>query len=156
MLTKRTLIGLIVGIAIIALGGYSLISQLGPTVAVNENFIIDVGDPVSLTIPAPINAPQSLTIKGETFDLKLNSPGDGLQIPNTSYKEELTLDWTHSEDGESKIQIQNTGNTELNIVATTEQTPNPIGFTFDIMVITSGIVIIGFSMGFTLRKPKGF
>ena len=56
MLTKRTLIGLIVGIAIIALGGYSLISQLGPTVAVNENFIVDVGDPVSLTIPAPINA----------------------------------------------------------------------------------------------------
>jgi len=24
------------------------------------------------------------------------------------------------------------------------------------MVITSGMVIIGFSMGFTLRKPKGF
>ena len=156
MLTKRTIIGLIVGSAIIALGGYSLLSQLGPTVAVNENFVVDVGDPVSLTIPAPIDASQSLTIKGETFDLKLNSPGDGLQIPNTSYKKELILDWTHSADGESKIQIQNTGNTELNIVATTEQTPNPIGFTFDIMVITSGIVIIGFSMGFTLRKPKGF
>lgn len=156
MLTKRTIIGLIVGIAIIALGGYSLLSQIGPTITVNEHFFLEVGNPILLTIPAPANAPQSLKIIGNTFDLKLESPGDGKQIPNTSYKNELKLDWIHSEDGDSKIKIQNTGNNELEITAVTEQTPNPIGFTFDIMVITSGIVIIGFSMGFSLRKPKGF
>ena len=156
MLTKRTIIGLIVGSAIIALGGYSLLSQIGPTVTVNEHFFLEVGNPILLTIPGPANASQSLKIVGDTFDLKLESPGDGKQIPNTSYKNELNLDWIHSEDGDSKIKIQNTGNKELEITAVTEQTPNPIGFTFDIMVITSGIVIIGFSMGFSLRKPKGF
>ena len=156
MLTKRTIIGLIVGSIIIALGGYSLLSQIGPTVTVNEHFFLEVGNPILLTIPAPANAPQSLKIIGDTFDLKLESPGDGTQIPNTSYKNQLKLDWIHSEDGDSKIKIQNTGNKELEITAVTEQTPNPIGFTFDIMVITSGIVIIGFSMGFSLRKPKGF
>ena len=156
MLTKRTIIGLIVGSAIIALGAYSLLSQIGPTITVNEHFFLEVGDPIFLTIPGPVNASQSLKIIGDTFDLKLESPGDGKQILNTSYKNELKLDWIHSEDGNTKIKIQNTGNKELEITAVTEQTPNPIGFTFDIMVITSGIVIIGFSMGFSLRKPKGF
>lgn len=156
MLTKRTIIGLIVGSIIIALGSYSLLSHIGPTITVNEHFFVEVGDPISLTIPGPANAPQSLKIIGDTFDLKLESPGDGKQIPNTSYKKELNLDWIHLENGDSKIKIQNTGNKELEIIAVTEQTPDPIGFTFDIMVITSGIVIIGFSMGFSLRKPKGF
>lgn len=157
VLSKRTIIGLIVGSIIIALGGYSLISHIGPTIPVTENFIVDKGSkPTTLTIPAPNHAPQHLEITGDTFDLKLKSPGNGLQIPTTSYKKELTLDWTHLEDGETKIMINNTGNQELNITAVTLQTPNPTGFTFDLMVVISGMVIIGFSMGFTLRKPKGF
>ncbi len=156
MLSKRTIIGLVVGSVILALGGYSLFSNLGPTVDVTEIFTIVEGDSTTLRIPAPNHAPQSLTIIGDAFDLKLQSPGDGLQIPNTSYKKELTLDWVHLKDGETKIQIQNTGSSDLEITAITKQTPNPIGFTFDLMVITSGVVIIGFSMGFTLRKPKGF
>lgn len=156
MLTKRTIIGLIVGSAIIALGGYSALAQIGPTVDVTENFPIPIGNSVPLTIPAPANTPQSLKITGDTFDLRLASPGEGKQIPNTSYKNELNLDWTHAEDGATKILIQNTGNTALDVTAITKQTPNPIGLTFDLMVIISGIVIIGFSMGFTLRKPKGF
>ncbi len=156
MLTKRTIIGLVIGSIIIGLGAYSLISHIGPTVAVNEYFTVDVGNPISLTIPAPANAPQSIKIIGDTFDLKLESPGDGLQIPNTSYKKELTLDWVHSADGQSKIKIQNTGNKELDITVETEQTPDPIGFTFDLMIIVSGLVILGLSMGFTVRKPKGF
>jgi len=157
VLDKRTIIGLVVGSIIIALGAYSLISHLGPTITENEHFVVDVGEPIFFTIPAPNHSPQHMEITGDTFDLKLESPSTGLQIPNmTSYKNELTLDWVHVADGETKIQIQNTGNTELEIIAVTNQTPNPIGFTFDLMVIISGMVILGFSMGFTLRKPKGF
>ena len=156
MLSKRTIIGFVIGSLIIGLGSYSLVSSLGPSVNVNEYFVVDVGNKITLTIPAPANAPQTLKINGSTFDLKLQSPGDGKQIPNTSYKNELTLEWVHSIDGNSKVLIQNTGNDELNVTAITNQIPDPIGFTFDFMVITSGVVIIGFSMGFTLRKPKGF
>ena len=95
-------------------------------------------------------------IIGDSFDLKLTSPGDGLSISNTSYKKELVLDWSHTEDGQTIIVIQNTGASELEITANTNQTPDPFGITFDFMVITSGVVILGFSLGFTLRKPKGF
>ena len=157
MLDKRTIIGLVVGGLIIALGAYSLLSNIGPTITVNEHFVVEVGDPIFFTIPAPNHSPQHMEITGETFDLRLESPSTGLQIPNmTSYKNELTLDWVHVQDGETKIQIQNTGNTELEITAVTNQTPNPFGFTFDLMVMISGMVILGFSLGFTLRKPKGF
>ncbi|MCH8915161.1 MAG: hypothetical protein IIA82_04880 [Thaumarchaeota archaeon] len=155
MLAKRTIIGLIIGIVIIAIGGISLIQNIG-TLTINENYVIEVGDSVFYTIPAPIHTPQSMTITGDAFDLKLESPAEGLQIPKTSYKNKLTLEWTHLVDGESIIQIQNTGNTELSITGVLIRSSDPIWFTYDLMVIISGMVIIGFSMGFTLRKPKGF
>ena len=143
------------GSAIIGIGAVSLIQHIG-TITVNENYLVEVGDSTFYTIPAPANTPQSMKIVGDSFDLKLESPGEGLQIPNTSFKKEKKLDWVHLEDGESKIQIQNTGNTDLEITGVLIRSSDPIWFTFDIMVITSGVVIIGFSMGFTMRKPKGF
>ena len=156
MLSKRTIIGLIIGIAIIAIGGYSLILHIG-TITINENYVVEVGDSTFYTIPAPNHTPQHMMITGDAFDLKLTSPGHGLQIPNTtSYKNELKLDWIHLVDGETKIQSQNTGNTELEITGVLIRSSDPIWFTFDLMVIIAGMVIIGFSMVFTLRKPKGF
>jgi len=155
VISKRTIIGLIVGSAIITIGGYSLFLHIG-TITVNEDYVVVVGDSVTYTIPAPINTPQHMKIVGDAFDLKLSSPGNGLQIPNTSYKNELILDWTHLEEGETKILVQNTGNTELSITGKLIRSSDPIWFTYDLMVVTSGMVIIGFSMGFTLRKPKGF
>ena len=155
MLSKRTVIGLVVGIAIMAIGGVSLFQHIG-TITVNENYLIEVGGSTIYTIPAPKDTHQTMKIIGDGFDLKLQSPGDGLQIPKTSFKKEKILDWIHLEEGETIIQIQNTGNTELEITGTLIRSSDPIWFTYDIMVITSGMVIIGFSMGFTLRKPKGF
>ena len=155
MLSKRTIIGLVVGSIIIGIGGYSLITHIG-TITINENYIVGTGDSTVYTIPAPDGTPQQMKIVGDSFDLEMTSPGAGLQIPNTSYKKELSLEWTHLEDGPTIIKIQNTGNTELEITGTLIRSSDPIWFTFDLMVIISGMVIIGFSMGFTLRKPKGF
>ena len=156
MLATRTIIGLVVGSLVIGLGAFALVNSLAPTISMNENFVISPGDSEFFTIPAPKDAPQYMMIIGDSFDLKLTSPGDGLNISNTSYKKELVLDWTHTENGQTIIVIQNTGASELDITANTNQTPDPFGITFDFMVITSGVVILGFSLGFTLRKPKGF
>ena len=156
MLAVRTIIGLVVGSLVIGLGAFALVNSLAPTISMNENFIISPGASEFFTIPAPKDAPQYMMIVGDSFDLKLTSPGDGLSIPNTSYKKELVLDWSHAEDGQTIIVIQNTGASELEITANTNQTPDPFGITFDFMVITSGVIIPGFSLGFTLRKPKGF
>ena len=166
MLSKRTIIGLAIGGIIIGLAGYSLLDKLGPSITVNEDFIIEPGDSATFRIPGPNNSAQHMEIFGASFDLNLKSPGVGLQIPSSSENtfesfknrtdEPLILDWVHLEDGMTEIRVQNTGNSQLEIVSATEQTPNPFGFTIDLMVLTTGVVIIGFSMGFTLRKPKGF
>jgi len=155
MLSKKTIIGLIVGIIIITLGGASLILHIGVHTADFQD-VIEVGAPVHYTIPAPIHTSQSMTITGDTFDLKLESPVDGLQIPLTSYKNELPLEWVHFADGETKIQIQNTGKTELEITGVITTSYKPEIITLDFMVLITGVLVIGFSMGFTLRKPKGF
>ncbi|MEK6821912.1 MAG: hypothetical protein AABX67_01690 [Thermoproteota archaeon] len=155
MLSKRTIIGIIVGSAIIGIGVYSLISDIGlQTIQVNETFA--VGESTSYQINANEHATQHMKITGDKFDLKLSSPGDGLQIPKTSHIKEVTLDWTHLKDGITVINLQNTGSSELKVEATLEVTSDPILFPFHMMVIISGMIIIGFSMGFTLRKPKGF
>jgi len=155
VLSKRTIIGIIIGSAIIGIGIYSLISDIGfHTIQVNETFA--VGESTSYQINANEHAKQDMKITGEKFDYKLSSPGDGLQIPKTSQPKEVTLDWTHLKDGITVINLQNTGSSELKVDATLEITTDPILFTYHIIVITSGMVIIGFSMGFTLRKPKGF
>lgn len=155
MLSKRTIIGLIAGAVIIGIGVVSLVNHIGP-LTIDENYTVEIGESISYTIPAPIGTTQIMNISGDAFDLTLQSPGDGYQIPNTSYKKELQLNWEHSEDGETKIKIQNTGNSELTITGKLVRSSEPIWFTYDLMVIISGMVIIGFSMGFTLRKPKGF
>ena len=158
VLTIRPILGLIIGGLIITAAGWSLIDKIvNPTITMNEDFEIEIGEAMTFTIPGPSHSPQHMEILGDAFDLQLRSPGTGLQITNTtSYQNELTLDWIHLEDGETRIKIQNIGNNELEIKSITVQTPNPFGFTIDLMVLTTGIVVIGFSLGFTIRKTKGF
>ena len=103
MLSKRTIIGLVVGSIIIAIGGYSLISHIG-TITIQEDYVVGIGDSTFYTIPAPDGTPQHMEISGDSFDLKLESPSVGLQIPPRnsektveSFKdrvdEPLTIDW---------------------------------------------------------------
>lgn len=155
MLATRTIIGFIVGSAIIGIGVYSLIASIGfQTVDVDETF--GIGESTSYQISANKGAQQQMKITGEKFDLKLASPGGDPEIPLTTFTKEQTFNWAHLEDGVTRIEIQNTGASELHIVATLQVTSDPILFTYHLIVIISGMVIIGFSMGFTLRKPKGF
>ena len=44
----------------------------------------------------------------------------------------------------------------MTVEATLNVTTDPILFSYHFIVIISGMIIIGFSMGFTIRKPKGF
>ena len=52
--------------------------------------------------------------------------------------------------------IQNTGESEFTETYRFELERDPLFFTYSILVIIAGIVIIGFSAGFSARKPKGF
>lgn len=155
MITKRTAIGLAAGGVIIAIGILALISEItrGP-LEINETF--GVGESTSYQITGADGSHHTMKITGEKFDLELKSPGNGLQIPKKSHSKEVTLDWYHLEDGKTLINLQNTGNSDLVVEASLEVSTDPILFAYHFIVITSGVIIIGFSLGFSLRKPKGF
>ncbi len=155
MVGKRTAIGVGVGSAIIAIGLASLFLNFGiQTIDVDETF--GLGEATTYRISAPEHTPQKMKITGETFDVILESPADGLQVPLTTHKKEVTFDWVHLADGETRINIQNTGNSEIHVTATFQTSTDPLFITYDIMVIITGLVIIGLSLGFSIRKPRGF
>lgn len=156
MLSKRTVIGIVVGSVIIAIGLFALITSFGiQTKNIDETF--GVGESISpYQFTAPIHSKQFLNITGNSFNLSLASPRGGLQIPKQDYKNEVSLEWVHLENGVSRVEIQNTGDSELRINGTLQFLSDPILITYHIVVITAGVIIIGFSAGFSIRKPRGF
>ena len=119
----------------------------------NETFGMGAID--KIRFDAPENSFQTVTVTGEAFDLKIITPDDSNNV-DQSIKGKATFSWTNPTQGENIIQIQNTGNSEFNVSGTFELKRDPLFFTYSILVIVAGIVIIGFSAGFSVRKPKGF
>ena len=155
MIAKRTAIGVAVGSIIFAMGLLSLIDSIGLQ-TYNENETLGIGESTSFTIDAPTLSQQKLKITGDTFDVKIEHTIDGVIMPLTTHKKEFSIEWVHKNDGQSSVEIQNTGQSDIELNPTFQYLIQPIEFTFHIMVITSGIIILGFSAGFSTRKPKGF
>jgi len=156
MLTARTIIGNIVGAAIILIGSYFLITSFGlQAVDFDDTYL--PGESETYQFYAPRDSKQEINITGDTFQVALRSPEGGMQIDtDEEYKEKLSVEWTHVTDGISILKLNNTGNSDLNAKGTFTTLTEPIFITFHILVIISGVVIIGFSAGFSVRKPKGF
>ena len=156
MFSKFTIIGLIIGSIVSLLGAASMIDSFAnPNEIQDTNETFGVGDTDKIRFNAPENSFQTITVTGEAFDLKIITPGDSNNV-DQNIKGKATFSWTNLIPGEIIIQIQNTGNSEFNVSGTFELQRDPLFFTYSILVIVAGIVIIGFSAGFSVRKPKGF
>lgn len=154
MLSKFTGIGIGIGAVIVAIGLYALVSAFGlQTITVEETF--KVGESTTYQFVAPKSSHQNFRVTGESFHIKLETPADGIQEDN-NFKKEIAFDWFVLREGTNRIAIQNTGQSELEVTGTFEKNTDPILFTYHIMVLTAGVVIIGFSAAFSARKPKGF
>ncbi len=152
VLTKRTIIGNIVGGLVTAMGVAALVLALGLQES-QLNETVSIGGSTSYQFNAPQGAQQSLLIAGGAFDAAILSPGYNETI---SGKDREEASWTTATGGLSRITIQNTGQEELQVTGTLRYETDPILYTYHVMVIVAGVVIIGFSAGFSVRKPKGF
>ena len=156
MLNKYTIIGLIVGCIISGLGTASMIdSFVNPIETIQTNDTFGIGDSDKIRFNAPANSFQTLIIIGDTFDVKIFTPDEKNNISN-SYSEKATFSWTNTVYGENIIQIQNTGQSEFNVSGTFELSRDPLFFTYHILVIIAGVVVIGLSAAFSAKKPRGF
>jgi len=155
VLRTRTIIGIVVGSAIIAIGSYALVTSFGLQI-VNVDDTFEVGETTSYSFSAPQGSKNFLNITADSFEVNLRSPRGGIQINDEKFKNELTVEWIHLEDGETKLKVNNTGASKLNISGYFTILTDPIQITYHLLVIISGVVIIGFSAGFSVRKPRGF
>ena len=156
MLNKYTIIGLIVGGIITTLGIGSMIDSLAnPNEIRQTNDTFGTGDSDRIRFNAPANSFQTMVITGDAFDVKIFASDEKNNV-DSSYKDKATFSWTNTVSGENIIQIQNTGKSEFNIAGTFELARDPLFLTYHILVIIAGIVVIGFSAAFTVRKPRGF
>ena len=156
MLNKYTIVGLIAGCIISGLGVISMIDFLANPVDVmdfDDDF--GVGESTIFSFQAQENSFQKLVITGDSFDVKISIPDNQAKFDD-SYKNRADISWTNTVSGENIIKIQNTGNSELNAKGILEKSRDPLFLTYHILVIIAGIVVIGFSAAFTVRKPRGF
>ena len=156
MLNKFTIIGLIIGSVISLLGISSMIDSVSnPNEVQEDSQKFGVGELDKIQFNAPENSSQSLTVTGDSFDIKIKTP-DSTNDVDRSFKDKANLSWTSITSGETIIIIQNTGDSEFIENYRFELERDPLFFTYSILVIIAGIVIIGFSAGFSAKKPKGF
>ena len=156
MLNKYTIIGLIAGCIISGLGVISMIDFLvNPVDIMDFDDDFGVGESTIFSFQAPENSVQKLMITGISFDVKVSIQDNEAKFDN-SYKDKADISWVNTIAGENIIKIQNTGNSELNAKGTLEKSRDPLFFTYHILVVIAGIVVIGFSAAFTVRKPRGF
>jgi len=150
-----TVIGIGAGIVISSIGIFALITSFG-----TQDFPIDetveVGDFTNFKFRATQGTDENLFITGKSFHVTLDTPIDGLKIPGLDFKEELDIQFIVLEEGDVTLEIQNTGDSPLELKGTIRALNDPILFTYHILVIIAGVVIIGFSGAFSVRKPRGF
>ena len=156
MLNKLTIIGIIIGCAISILGAASMVTSLNtPNEIQEDTATFGVGDLDKINFNAPENSSQSLTVTGDSFDIKITTPDSNNDV-DASFKNKASFSWTSTTAGQTIITIQNTGDSEFTENYKFELARDPLFFTYSILVIIAGVVIIGFSAVFSAKKPKGF
>lgn len=154
MFTKKTAIGIGIGSLAIVLGSYFLIMTISSN-AHQVNDVVGVGQNDVFKFNAEQHFHEVLNVTGNSFHVKLKTPSNGLQVDN-DFKKEINFDWISLKNGEHFINITNTGDSVLHVSGQLNATTNPLIITSHLIVISSGVLIIGISAAFSIRKPRGF
>lgn len=153
MFTKRTVIGLAAGSVIAGIGIAALAGSFGLQ-SVSGADELEEGRSTAYTVSAPAGTEQSVSVTGDRFELELVNPG-GVEIPKKAYSNSHSVAWLHGTEAAS-LRVKNAGEGEVRVEYDFSVVTDPVLFAYHFVVITAGVVIIGFSMGFSVRKPRGF
>jgi hypothetical protein len=154
MLTKRSAAGIGIGSVAVVLGTFFLIQSIITNVH-DVNDTVDIGKNDIFQFDALKHYHEFLNVTGSSFHVKMKTPSTGLQIDN-DFKNKVSFDWFSLDNGQHFINITNTGGSVLHVTGKLQAVTNPIIFTSHLIVISSGVLIIGISAVFSIRRPKGF
>jgi len=154
MLTKKSIAGIAIGSIAVVLGTFFLLQTISTNVH-DISDTVDIGKSDVFAFDAEKHYHESLNVTGSSFHVLMKTPGDGLQV-DRDFEKEISFDWYSLVSGRHFINVTNTGGSTLHVVGKLEAVTNPIIFTSHLIVISSGVLIIGISAAFSIRKPKGF
>lgn len=155
MLTKTTVIGIGIGAVILGIGIVSMILNSPFLHTEARDATIGIEKIATYEFDAPKSSHQNFKVTGEKFHVKLQTPGDGIQ-KDEDFKKEITFDWFVLQEGKNKITINNTGSSELKFQYEFNRYGDQLLLTHNLVLVITAVIIIGFSAGFSVRKPKGF
>ncbi len=154
MLTKKSAAGIGIGLIAVVLGSFFMLQTIMTNVH-DVNDTVDVGKNDIFQFDAEKHYHEILNVTGNSFYIHMKTPSTGLQI-DKGFEKEVSLDWFSLDNGQHFINITNTGGSLLHVIGKLQAVTNPLVFTSHLLVISSGILIIGISAVFSIRKPKGF
>ncbi|MGC1426002.1 MAG: hypothetical protein WA833_04800 [Nitrosotalea sp.] len=154
MLSKRSIFGIAIGSVAVVLGTFFLIQGI-MTNSQDVNDIVDIGKSDIFSFDALEHYHESLNVTGNSFHVTLKTPKDGLQVDRDLTKT-VSFDWYSLANGKHFMNITNTGDSVLHVTGKLQAVTNPLIFTSHLIVISSGVLIIGISAAFSIRRPKGF
>jgi hypothetical protein len=154
MLSKKSVLGIAIGSVGVILGTFFLIQDLMSNVH-DVNDVVDTGKSDIFSFDALQHYHEILNVTGNSFHVKLKTPADGLQVEK-DFQKEVMFEWYSLQNGKHFINITNTGGSVLHVTGKLQAVTNPMIFTSHLIVISSGVLIIGISAAFSIRRPKGF
>jgi uncharacterized protein with PQ loop repeat len=155
MLSKKSVLGIVIGSVAVILGTFFLIPDLMSNVH-DVNDIVDTGKSDIFSFDTLQHYHEFLNVTGNSFHMTLKTPSDdGLKVDKDLTKN-VSFDWYSLHNGKHFINITNTGDSVLYVTGKLQAITNPIIFTSHLIVISSGVLIIGMSAAFSIRRPKGF
>jgi len=154
MLTKKSAAGIGIGSVAVVLGTFFLLQTIVSNVH-DVNDIVDIGKSDVFQFDALKHYHEFLNVTGSSFHVKMKTPSTGLQVDD-DFKNKISFDWFSLENGKHFINITNTGGSIIHVTGKLQAVSNPIIFTSHLIVISSGVLIIGISAVFSIRRPKGF
>jgi hypothetical protein len=137
------------GVAFIVIGAASSI-YTNTVVDVPLDNTIRPGSPDIITPDMNVGSTASIMVSGSTFNITIADP-DRQVIRSESGVTSFNYDLTAQKAGEYRIEIVNTGSTDLTVSGHAQTKSSPLGLSGALMLVVTGVIVIGLGLRFRNR-----
>jgi hypothetical protein len=137
------------GVAFIVIGAASSI-YANTVVAVPLDNTVGAGMSDIITPDMNVGSTASIIVSGSTFNITIFDP-DRQVIRSESGISSFNYDLTAQKAGEYRIEIVNTGSTDLAVSGHAQTKSSPLGLSGALMLVITGIIVTGLGLRFRNR-----
>lgn len=138
----------IAGAAFIAIGIASSLYS-GVPVDVPLDYVVRPGQIDVISPDMNVGSTANLSLQGSSYEVTVTDP-EGRELLLERGNSTFNYDLTAQRAGEYRIVVNNTGTTDLTIDGRADTKSSPLGLTGALMLIVTGIIVIG--LGLRFRK----